>query len=672
MKNPQGFRGKYFSLAAILAVSTTVTLARSTQSYTDSVNQTQKQETYSESEEETPPQELAPVVVISKAIKVKSLNAPFASEIYTNAQIKRSNSQNLYDFLNTQTSISTMPSFGNQFTQKLDLRGYGVENGYENIVVNVDGKRLNNIDLTPQLLSSIPLEDIQKIEIIKGSGSVEYGDGANAGVINIMTKNHTGVGVKTYIGSNGLRYGALALGIKKEKFSISGYVDGMQSNGEKEIALDGTKNDSSSTNKGIKGIFTPTENVTLHLGKTFSKMHFKYPNALTWEQYNQSANSIPASSYGTDYSEQSLSSDVLSYGLKYKLNKKITIAFQGTNEDKTSDFITYNSINYYDYKTYDTKIYYTQDGFKSVLGIQQFDGERYNDTKSTQKNNLGYYAKVDYQKNHSTISFGARGERVDYRYHTASSELSDRYFLQAYDMGYNYEFDKISSIFINANQSFQAPDVDRFFNAFTNTFNGFIKPMKVQTLNMGYNYLGYPNKTKISLFYSKIKDEIYYNGATYTNTNLDKTRKYGFEVYDKYNIFYNIALSVNYAFVKTKIVSDSANASIVGNEIPGVAAHNIKLSLMYKPTYRLNVVLSHIYKSKAYAMSDFEENLGKMPSYNSTDLSITYHYKQFQYFAKINNIFGRKNALFAYDGYNLGVYPVNYERSFYVGLSARF
>ncbi|MEZ4694112.1 MAG: TonB-dependent receptor plug domain-containing protein [Aliarcobacter sp.] len=46
---------------------------------------------------------------------------------------------------------------------------------------------MNNIDSAPQLLSSIPIDSIEKIEILKGTGSVQFGDGANAGVINIIT-----------------------------------------------------------------------------------------------------------------------------------------------------------------------------------------------------------------------------------------------------------------------------------------------------------------------------------------------------------------------------------------------------------------------------------------------------------------------------------------------------
>ncbi len=73
------------------------------------------------------------------------------------------------------------------FLKKIDLRGYGIGDGYQNIVVSVNGRKLNNIDMVTQLLSSIPVESIDKIEIVKGSGSVQYGDGANAGAINIIT-----------------------------------------------------------------------------------------------------------------------------------------------------------------------------------------------------------------------------------------------------------------------------------------------------------------------------------------------------------------------------------------------------------------------------------------------------------------------------------------------------
>ncbi|WP_458701328.1 TonB-dependent receptor plug domain-containing protein [Sulfurospirillum sp. 1307] len=672
MKNPRGFKKRYFSLAAILAFSATTTLANETKSFVDKQESTVAQEEYSESEELTPPSEELDVVVISKKIKVKEVDAPFASEIYTKKQIEKSHSKDIYEFLNTQTSVTTVSNNGNNFTQKIDLRGYGIGDGYQNVVVSVNGKRLNNIDMVPQLLSSIPIDSVEKIEIIKGSGSVEYGDGANAGVINIVTKGYEGASFKTYFGDNGLLYGSVGLGIKRDKFSISGYINDYRHDGYKEIGTDGTKDESSSQNKGVNLTFTPIDKLTFNLSKAYSKMNINYANALTLQEYNQNPKTIPQPSWGVPYLEQFFSSDVWDYGFNYKATDKVLFDFQIRDEKKVSDFITYNSKNNYRYKSYDAKIDYSEENIKTVIGLQKFDGERRSSTNTTTKDNLGYFVKLNYDFLNSKLSFGARGENIKYTYNKSAVNLNDKKFLRAYDLGYNYKLDKISSIFINFNQSFQSPDIDRFFNAFTDTFNGFIKPMKVKTVNLGYNKIGYPNKLKVSAFYSDIEDEIYYNASTWTNTNLDKTRKYGFELYDKYNILYNLYTTLNYSYVDTKIIKDSVNPSIVGNEIPGVSKHNVKLGVGYNPTHRINLLLTHTYKSKAYAMSDFDHSFGKMEAYNSTDFSATYKYKKYKFFAKINNLFDKSNALFADDGTNLGVYPVNYERNFIVGMSAKF
>lgn len=673
MRSPKGFRGRYFSLAAILAFSTTVTLANQVQSTTDIQKSAQTQEEYdNEDEELTPSAEELDVTVISKKIKVKQSDATFASEIYTQTQIEKSKAKDIYEFLNTQTSISTIPNAGNPFTQKIDMRGYGIANGYQNVVITLNGRRLNSIDMVPQLLSSIPLENVQRIEILKGSGSVEYGDGANAGAINIITKGYNGANIKSYVGSHGLKFISVGAGIKKEKFSLSGYIDDSSYDGAKEIASDGTKDENWNKNKGIRGTITPIENWTLGLEKTFSKMQLNYPNALSLAEYQKDPNTIPQPSWGVPYSKQYFSSDVWNFWSKYDLNDKISFDVHVNDEDKVSHFITYDSKNNYTNKSYGFSSSYKEGNFDALVGVEKFDGKRESSTTTTSKDNLGYFFKANYTLDKNSINFGVRREKVAYAYEKASTNLQTDEKLNAWDLGYSYKIDAKSSLFANFNTSFQAPDIDRFFNAFTDSFNGFIKPMKVKTFNVGYNYLGYPNKFKFSAFYANTKNEIYYNAATWTNTNLDKTKKYGFELYDKYNILYNLSMSLNYSYVMTKIKEDSINTTIVGNEIPGVSRHNIKIALGYEPTYRMKLFLVHIYKSKAYAMSDFDQNFGKMQSYNTTNFIASYKYKNYEIYAKVNNLFDKKNALFADNGTTLGVYPVNYERNFMLGFNAKF
>ena len=664
MKNFRGFKGRYFSLAAILALNSGAVLASELTNLKDSNKED--------------------FVVISKKIKVKEVDAPFSTEIYSKRQIEKSHAKDVYEFLNTQTSIITLPTFGNSFAQKIDLRGYGLENGYQNVVVTVDGKRLNNIDMSPQLLSIIPIESIQKIEIIKGSGSVEYGDGANAGVINIITSSYSGASINTYMGNNGLLYGSLGIGIKEDRFSISGYIDDYRHDGYKTIADDGSKDESKFQNKGLKGTFEPVENLVFSLGKKFSKMKINYANALTLDKYNSDPYSIPSPSWGSKYTHQDYDIDTLEYGVKYNINSDLNINFQAYNEDKTVKYdsvgTAYNSQADYEHDSYELKLNYDFNSFKTIFGVQKFEGSRFSHANlyslfasELSKDSLAYFAKADYVFENSRVSFGTRDEKFEYIYKKQNTNLKDNYSLNAFDVGYNYKLSNTISIFANYNHSYQAPDIDRFFNSFSGTFNSYIEPMKVDTYNIGFNYLSYPNRLKISAFYADVKDEIYYDSVSGNNTNLDKTRKTGFEIYDKFNILYNLFATLNYAYVDTKIKEDSTNPNIIGNEIPGVSKHNIKVALGYNPTFRIAFLVSHTYKSSTYAMSDFDQSFGKMDSYNSTDVSASYKYKKYELYAKVSNLFDEKNALFSDGGFfGLGVYPVNYERSFMVGLKAKF
>ncbi|MBP6497829.1 MAG: TonB-dependent receptor plug domain-containing protein, partial [Campylobacteraceae bacterium] len=103
MKCPKGFRGKYFSLAAILALNATVTIANETQSAVDiEAKMTPKE--FASSEEETPPLELVPVVVVSKKIKEKK------SEVYTT-------SKSLVNVTNVTDNVSIITS------EELSLKG---------------------------------------------------------------------------------------------------------------------------------------------------------------------------------------------------------------------------------------------------------------------------------------------------------------------------------------------------------------------------------------------------------------------------------------------------------------------------------------------------------------------------------------------------------------------
>ncbi len=207
--------------------------------------------------------------------------------------------------------------------------------------------------------------------------------------------------------------------------------------------------------------------------------------------------------------------------------------------------------------------------------------------------------------------------------------------------------------------------------------------MKSDTYNIGYNYFLKNNKFKATVFYIDLKDEIYLNPFTYDNTNLDDSSKLGFELYDKYLILKNLYVSANYTYVDAKVTKD-ADLNVENKTLPGVSTHNITASIGYSPTQKSKIILSHSYRSEAYALGDFDNSFfEKQDAYNSTDISAAYQFgEHIEVFARIQNLFDQSNGIWVADHDLLAdpglpeprtvVYPGNFQRAFQIGLSGKF
>ena len=622
-------------------------------------------------------QSLEPITVTSSLIKSDEKSATFATEIYTKEDISKSKSKDVYDFLSSQTSVNVAPDYGNTFSQKIDLRGYGIGDGYQNIVVLVNGRKLNNIDMSPQLLSSIPIESIEKIEILKGTGSVAYGDGANAGVINIITNGKNDNYIKAYGGNNGTKNATASVGFNYDKIIANALIDYTSTDGTREL-ITGEKDENYNRNKLFNVVYLPTDDLELNLTRNYSNMNINYAGSLTLEDYEKNPNKA------NKFTKQYSSSYVTSGGFKYNFNPNLSLESTYSNEDKISNFNN-SSNTKYDYKSLVSKLNYQENNYKLSFGVDGFNGDRFNEASSwgtpkniTTKDNKAIFVSGEYDINDDlTVSSGVRRENIEYKYDPTGAEtLENDNNLNAYDVGTNYQINETSSVFANYNKSFQAPDVDRFFffvfSTNVTTFNGFLEPAKVNNYTVGYNNIQKNNKFKLSMFRADLKDEIYYYNLNYANknTNIDESHKYGVEVFDKYLITDNLYTSANYSYIIAKIDEENdGNGTYNGKDLPGVSKHNVTLNLGYDIN-SISTVLSHTYRNSTYAANDFANNFTqKQEAYHSTDFGTSYTYQKVEVFAKIQNIFDRTNGLWIKDN---TIYPVNFERTYYAGMKVKF
>src|ERR1043166_4584427 len=114
--------------------------------------------------------------------------APAAVTVITAKQIAESGARTVPDLLRLVAGVNVR---WNPMTQTIDIRGFG-ENPFANrVLMLIDGAPVNSGDTGGFPLSPafdlFPVENIKRIEVVRGPGSSLYGENAYWGVINIVT-----------------------------------------------------------------------------------------------------------------------------------------------------------------------------------------------------------------------------------------------------------------------------------------------------------------------------------------------------------------------------------------------------------------------------------------------------------------------------------------------------
>ena len=153
---------------------------------------------------------LDPMVITAQRMETKDLQTPAAVEVVTKEKIENSGAGSAYDVLQNSLGIMSSAQGPNgaamgSMTSKIIIRG--VDKG---TLVMVDGVPMNQDG--KYNLEDIPSEMIEKIEIVRGGGSVLYGSEATGGVVNIITKNTVKNSVKVSAGNYGRERYAVSVG----------------------------------------------------------------------------------------------------------------------------------------------------------------------------------------------------------------------------------------------------------------------------------------------------------------------------------------------------------------------------------------------------------------------------------------------------------------------------
>lgn len=222
------------------------------------------------------------VVVTATRDREDIQRIPANVTVITARQIEQSGAMTIPELLERQESIQFRDYSGNgASTAMIDLRGFGGDNPFGKALILLDGMRMNPTDLSTFNWSQIPLQNIERIEIVRGAGSVLYGDAAIGGVIHIMTKKGQGkpqfqVGISA--GSYGLHNERVGVSGSEGKLSYAATGENRFSWGYRERS----KSEAQGGNLNLG--YRATDNLQFSIGAAINNNTYEWPGALTRAQ----------------------------------------------------------------------------------------------------------------------------------------------------------------------------------------------------------------------------------------------------------------------------------------------------------------------------------------------------------------------------------------------------
>ncbi|KLJ03006.1 TonB-dependent vitamin B12 receptor [Luteimonas sp. FCS-9] len=157
------------------------------------------------------PGELDAVLVTADRVETKLADTLVPAQVIDRAQIERSQARDLPELLRGRAGIQIANQGGPGKLTSIFMRG----SESDHVLVLVDGVRIGSATAGLAAIQDLPVDQIERVEIVRGPRSGLYGSDAIGGVIQIFTRRHEGAIVphaRIGAGSHGLREASAGIG----------------------------------------------------------------------------------------------------------------------------------------------------------------------------------------------------------------------------------------------------------------------------------------------------------------------------------------------------------------------------------------------------------------------------------------------------------------------------
>lgn len=602
------------------------------------------------------------LVVIGRSDKTP-LNIAANVNVIDAAAIEMSGATNLTDVLRGQSGIQISD---NNIGTSFAMRGFSASTAVNNTLILLDGRRLNNIDIAAPSLNAIPLNQVDRIEILSGSAGVLYGDQAVGGVINIVTKSpeNTGGSVQLSGGSFDTYEGRgdVSGAINKDwrYFFTGSYKQGDNYR----------KHNGNETGSILGRIQYKTATDSFFVETSYYDNDRENPGSLTEKQFKDDPR---ASSNKVEYAHEMTTAARTGY--QHQLNQNWALAADldysdtlvsslnwGANSHNTRSLLMFSPKALANYST-------RQGELNLVTGLDISRGKADFDTmaRSNVQQMQSAYLQATVPLSH-TLSYVVGGryarvtdELVDGNVYPNGMDLDEN--AHAFELGLNYRPTAEHRLYVRADDNFRFAKVDE--QAYTSPGVFGLKPQTGRSYEAGWDWAVASQTLRVSLYRLDLEDEIVYDSSAVkpiggnfngANVNADASRRYGAGADWDWQITKALQLGLEYNYTDAEF-TDGAND---GKELSWVAKHTGRGYVSMDFAEHFQVFAEAIYTGDRFIEGDNANQGDKLASYVLGNLALNYNRDAWLASLRIDNVFDK-------DYVSAGYYGGDWGDSYYSG-----
>ena len=412
---------------------------------------------------------LEPVVVTASRYEEPLRDAGILISVIERHQLLETGASNVLDVLDRVPGISIRRLYGHMGSDaSLDI-GFLGESGTKNVLVLIDGLRVNNIDDESVRFSQLPLSAIERIEVRGAGAGVLYGDRAMGGVVNIITRQDTANEISVSGGSFGYQKidGVFSRPLDKLHFSLAA-MDARSSG-----YRDRSRTEQQSVRIGLRSL--PSTEGTWRLQARFFEERAQLPGGISLAQFaaNPRAAKNPADSGERQGGQVSLE-------LQRDLGPSARLSLNGgydfsQNYADMQSFLPWASA----ISTRESKKFFLQPALigeitqkvtaRAGLDVLLAEANVNGGNQVSQDSVAAYLTTEARLFSNSMASLGIRRQGLanQFQIDSASARESDRQYLTAYSLGWSSRLTDSSSFRVGAVSGFRFPTTDElyYFNA---------------------------------------------------------------------------------------------------------------------------------------------------------------------------------------------------------------